>query len=87
MAAVLTDLRELDDRQHKWFEFTWEADYSEDWRAALEAIKARIPWEWREFDQDTKRWTVRVEAGSVLATIFPNFRGALAALRSQRRLF
>jgi len=67
-----------------WFVFSWEGD---DWHAALDAVKERIPPEAREFDKEGKVWRVAEAFEDELAEIFSNFAGSLDAIRSQVSMF
>lgn len=72
-----------------WFSFTWEGEEL-DWQEALRRLKDWVPSDYRGWNAKSKRWFVRTDLHDVeiaLAGIFPNFRGALEALRSQLAMF
>ncbi len=84
MAARVVELEVLDVQGLAYFQFRWEGD---DWRGALEAIKAQIDPIGREYDPQTRLWRVSCAYEPVLCEIFPNFAGALDGIRSQMVLF
>ncbi len=85
MPAFVRDLQIIQREDGPWFEFRWEGR-GEEWRTALEAVKRRIPPEAREYDPEAQVWRVVDCLEDVLADIFPNFAGALDAIRSQLSL-
>jgi hypothetical protein len=85
MAALVRDLQIIDVEGLAYFQFRWTGP-SDDWRAALEALKSEVHPEAREFDEETKLWRVSCGWEPALAEIFPNFAATLGAIRSQRRL-
>jgi len=85
MPALVRDLHIIQREDGPWFEFRWEGG-SADWRAALDELKRRVPPEAREWDPEAQVWRVVEAFEDVLADIFPNFAGALDAIRSQLSL-
>ena len=85
MPALIRDLQIIQRDDGAWFEFRWEGR-REEWRSALEAVKRRIPAEAREYDPEAQVWRVVDAFEDVLADVFPNFVGALDAIRSQLSL-
>jgi hypothetical protein len=85
MPALVRDLQIIERADGFWFEFTWEGR-GDEWRRALDAVKKRIPPEAREYDPDAQLWRVVEAFEDELADIFPNFAGALDAIRSQLSL-
>jgi len=86
MTAVLLDLEIVTRDDGDWFQFTWRGK-GDAWREALERIKREVPAEFREYDEAEQVWRVSNVFAERLADIFPNFAGALDALRSQLAMF
>jgi hypothetical protein len=86
MSATVLELEIVTEGGARWFEFTWTGDAVE-WREALDAIKASVPPEARQFDPETKRWKVREDYEAPLSRIFNNFDTFLDSVRSQLSLF
>lgn len=86
--ATIARLREVTRDDGYFYEFTWRGDRWA-WQTALARLQEEIPRKHREFDGETKLWTVRVTADNVmsLSDIFPNFWAAIEAGRSQGKLF
>ena len=82
--AHIVDLEIIAADEGSVFQFRWDGD---GWHEALDAIKEMIPSEARQFDKDEKVWRVAEAFEDELADIFPNFAGALDAIRSQVRMF
>jgi len=86
MAARVVDLEIIERDGERWFRFRWEGT-SGDWGFALRALKANVPPEAREFDEEAKLWSVVDVFEDELGEIFPNFAGSLDAIQSQMNLF
>ena len=86
MSAKLLDLEVVHLDGEAWFQFSWSGE-SWEWREALDALKATVPYGARQFDPESKVWRVRTDYEDALDGIFPNFAGALDAMRSQLSMF
>ena len=86
MAARVCDLEVVDVDGLAYFQFRWKA-MGNHWLDALADVKRAVPPEAREFNEETKLWRVSCAYEDTLGQIFPNFAGALDAMRSQLSLF
>ncbi len=82
---TITNLREIERDGKAYYRFDWEAPFqSAAWLAALDGVKC-IPWEEREWEPVSKRWTVLVtpENALQLSLVFSNFWQMVEAIHSQ----
>jgi len=86
MAAIIVELKIVEREDGPWFRFRWEGDTASWWRA-LENLKARVPAEAREWNPETKQWSVAALFEDELTGIFPHFASALDGMRSQLEMF
>jgi hypothetical protein len=82
--ARLLDFHKTDDG---WYRFTWRAD-GEDFARALAALKTMRITD-RQFDPDSKIWSLRIGPGSdrLLCEVFANGVQVVSAVKAQLRLF
>jgi len=83
MPVKIVDLTIVKTADDEYFEFSWAGEV---WNEALLAVK-EVPPEARSYDRETQRWRVAVAFEHILDQTFPNFAGALDAIRSQLSMF